>query len=72
MRNSDSVIIGVIYRHPNEDVNKFLEALSNKVNQLGIKKFYLFGDLNINTDETNSSIARQAYLNTIRIVELIH
>ena len=42
-------IVGIIYRHPKADVNKFLTAFNGKLVQL-IKNnftFYIVGDINI-------------------------
>ena len=49
---NDSFIVGVIYRHPKGDVNNFLTALNKKLDLLGNKRYYLFGDFNINVNST--------------------
>ena len=49
---NDSFIVGVIYRHPKGDVNNFLTALNKKLDLLSNKRYYLFGDFNINVNST--------------------
>ena len=62
---NDSFIVGVIYRHPRGDVNNFLTALNKKLDLLSNKRYYLFGDFNINVNSTVNNEDGLNYLNTI-------
>ena len=59
-----NVVIGTIYRHPKNDLRKFIIELKENNNTV-----YLFGDLNINlasTDDTNSlSNSATAYVDML-------
>ena len=59
-----SVIIGTIYRHPSENINKFVEDFADCLDKLteNNNTFYILGDININTQ--NKSFAEK-YLNVI-------
>ena len=45
--NCPDVIIGLIYRHPKNDVKLFLQKLNRSLEQYNNKKVYLIGDINI-------------------------
>ena len=65
-----SVIIGTIYRHPSENINKFVEDFSDCLDKLieNNNTFYISGDININTQ--NKSFAEK-YLNVITSNEAV-
>ena len=46
----DSILIGVIYRHPKQKDKEFLQYLSNTLNKVKMekKKIILTGDFNLN------------------------
>ena len=62
---NDSFIVGVIYRHRKGDVNNFLTALNKKLDLLSNKRYYLFGDFNLNVSSTVNNEDDLNYLNTI-------
>ena len=59
-----TIIIAVIYRHPNSDANTFIEALNKKMCEFESNKYdiYLFGDININIYNNQSNSISDEYL----------
>ena len=49
MASQSKYIIGVIYRHPNFNIQNFSESLNDRLFQLNSKskQFFVLGDLNI-------------------------
>ena len=62
---NDSVIVGVIYRHPKENINTFLTAFDKKLDLTSNKQYCLFGDFNINIISAVNNEGGLNYLNTI-------
>ena len=46
------IFIGVIYRHPKNNIRVFLEKVNKNVEQLDSIKLYLVGEMNINISYT--------------------
>ena len=60
-------IVGTIYRHPNSNLNEFLNFLNNILAELNHcrKHYFILGDMDINTSKNSSSKYKQDYLNVL-------
>ena len=61
----ESIIVGTIYFHPNNNVNEFSRNLENTIIKLNNQRqtFYILGDFNINL--LQDSRLTHAYLNSL-------
>ena len=62
-----TIIIAVIYRHPNSNANTFIEALNKKRCEFKSNKYYMyvFGDININIYNNQSYSISDEYLSML-------
>ena len=62
-----TIIIAVIYRHPNSDANTFNKVLNKKQCEFKSNKYYiyLFGDININIYNNQSNSTSDDYLSML-------
>ena len=67
MATQSKYIIGVIYRHPDSNVQNFSESLNDRLFQLNSKRkqFFILGDSNIDTSADKLNIASIRYLNSL-------
>jgi len=65
----ESIIVGIIYFHPNNNVNEFRKNLENAIISLNNQRqtFYIIGDFNINL--LSDSRLTHAYLNSLTSLE---
>ena len=63
--NKESIIVGTIYFHPNNNVNEFSRNLENTIIKLNNQRqtFYVLGDFNINL--LSDSGLTHAYVNSL-------
>ena len=61
-------VFSVIYRHPCNNTNAFLEALDDNMQKLHKKRarVIIMGDINIDLSSTHHSLSQNDYLNTIK------
>ena len=64
-KKQDKPIIGVIYRHPKNDLEAFLESFQEKLDPIVSKSkpIHLFGDININDDPELRNYQVDSYRN---------
>ena len=60
-------VVGTVYRHPTTNVNQFCEFLNDILTELNInhKKYFILGDMNLNTSNAILSISCQMHLNML-------
>ena len=58
-------VVGTVYRHPNSNADDFMEFLNDNLTKLNLyhKRFFVFGDMNINTYKRTH--CRKDYLNLL-------
>lgn len=63
---NDAFIVGIIYRHPNNNVDAFVEQLENKINIMKAenKPFIICGDINIDLLRPDNTMT-QSYIDTL-------
>ena len=67
MATQSKYITGVIYRHPNSNMQNFSESLNDRLFQLNSKRkhFFILGDLNVDTSADKLNIASIQYVNSL-------
>ncbi|MFZ2538187.1 MAG: endonuclease/exonuclease/phosphatase family protein, partial [Oscillospiraceae bacterium] len=67
--STKDIIVGVIYRPPGTDVNKFLTSFSALLEKISKENrpCYLMGDYNIDLIRTNTNIHSQSFVNQLLI-----
>ena len=68
--NTNVLVIGVIYRKPNTNINEFQSSLMNVLDELHVGKtdVVLLGDFNIDLLRVNSNARVEEYLHTMECV----
>ena len=61
------MICGVIYRHPNGNLDSFMTSISNRFDKVNNENKYclVMGDFNINLLNTDSHVATEEFLDLI-------
>ena len=62
-----SIVVGCIYRHPNNNLTNFIDQLNNIIKSINPNKYDLFllGDINIDFMKANSHPETDEYLNML-------
>ena len=67
----DSLIVGVIYRHPTQDYKSFVKSLSKTLDILNEKKlkYVIVGDINIDSTKYNIASNVTQYMNCLQSLD---
>jgi len=61
--NKENIIIGVVYRHPHNDMNVFQESFMQTLHKLTVNKKYVMGEFNIDLLKASNNHVLDDFVN---------